>query len=305
LITRNWPIKLAALFLAVMLYVAVAAQQPITQRFALRVVVLVPRGRALLEPPPGVSVLITGKGSELLKLRTFPRIIHVSVPDTLSTSSWRVSLGPSDVEVPKGVDVRVSEMTPGDLLLVLDSVSRKDVRIVPLITVVPDSGQVLRAGLSITPSVARLVGSDRALAAIESVTTIPTRISSVTGAFSQAVPIDTAPLGTVRIAPKQVQVTGEIGAIHERSFAGIPVESGAGGFSGFEVVPDRVSVAVRGPDDVVQALTRERLKVIAHIVGPAADRAWARLTVIAPTGITARAIPDSVALRKKRPARRG
>ncbi|OLC06121.1 MAG: hypothetical protein AUH42_06255 [Gemmatimonadetes bacterium 13_1_40CM_70_11] len=52
LITRNWPIKLAAVFLALMLYVAVAAQQPISQSFDLKVTVLVPPGRALLSRPP-------------------------------------------------------------------------------------------------------------------------------------------------------------------------------------------------------------------------------------------------------------
>jgi len=53
--TRNWPIKLAAVFLALMLYVAVAAQQPISQSFDLKVTVLVPPGRALLQQPPTVG----------------------------------------------------------------------------------------------------------------------------------------------------------------------------------------------------------------------------------------------------------
>ena len=57
-----------------------------------------------------------------------------------------------------------------------------------------------------------------------------------------------------------------------------------------------VSVSVRGPDSLVQVLTRERLKVIAHLRG--AD-GWAKLTVIAPAGIVARAVPDSVNLKRK------
>src|SRR5260370_12952077 len=83
-ITRNWPIKLAAVFLALMLYVAVAAQQPISQSFDLKVTVLVPPGRALLQQPPTVSVVFTGKGGEILKLRSLRRVIRPPGPRTLS-----------------------------------------------------------------------------------------------------------------------------------------------------------------------------------------------------------------------------
>ena len=159
LFTRNWPIKLAAVFLALMLYVAVAAQQPISQSFDLKVTVLVPPGRALLEQPPTVSVVFTGKGAEILKLRSLRRVIRLAVPDTFSGSTYRVSLRPTDVEYPKGTDAQVSDISPREITLTLDSVGRKEVRIVPLVTVVPDSGQVLRGGLTIDRKSTRLNSS--------------------------------------------------------------------------------------------------------------------------------------------------
>jgi len=164
---------------------------------------------------------------------------------------------------------------------------------------------VLHGGVSIAPTVARLVGPNKNLAAIDSVTTVSTEITSVSGAFSRAVPIDTAPLGIVRISPKQVTVTGEMGILAERIFAGIPVETGAGAVTSFIVTPPRVSVAVRGPQGRVQALTRDSVRVLAHITGSAAGAAGAvaRITVIAPPGITAHATPDSVTVRRR--TRRG
>src|SRR2546428_13673596 len=92
LFTRNWPIKLAAVFLALMLYVAVAAQQPISQSFDLKVTVLVPPGRALLEQPPTVSVMFTGKGGEVLQLPSPRRGDPPPAPPTVSGSTYR--LGP-------------------------------------------------------------------------------------------------------------------------------------------------------------------------------------------------------------------
>jgi hypothetical protein len=61
---------------------------------------------------------------------------------------------------------------------------------------------------------------------------------------------------------------------------------------------------VRGPEERVQALTRDSLRVVAHITGTAGG--VARITVVAPRGITAKAIPDSVTLRRRgAPPRRG
>jgi YbbR domain-containing protein len=298
LFVRNWAIKLAALFFAIMLYVAVAAQQPLTQSFPMQLVLTVPPGRTVKAQPAGVVVLITGKGSEVMKLRSFPRVIEKAIPDTFSATVWRVHLQPADVEIPKGTDVQVVDITPRDVDVVMDSASKKDVRIVPLVRVEAESGYVVR-GISILPSVARVVGPQKSLARLDSVTTEPIVISSVNGPFSRTVPIDTTPLGVVRIAPKEVRVAGEVAAIIERSITGVPITTAASGFTGFLLSPERVAVSVRGPESKVKGLTRDSLRVVAHLVGRAGPGGYARLTVTAPPGIRARVVPDSVALKRK------
>src|SRR2546430_794056 len=243
LVIRNWPIKLAAMFFAIMLYVAVAAQQPLSQTFAVRLAVVGPPGRSVRQQPAGVTVVITGKGSEILKLRTFPRVIRKVIPDTFSASAWRVQLQPTDVELPKGSDVQVADIRPRDVEVVLDSVVHKDVRIVARVRVEAESGYVMR-GLSITPSMARVIGPEKSLALIDSVTTLPIVISSVNGPFFRTVPLDTAPLGIVRIAPKEVRMAGEGTAIVERSLSGVPITTAASGFPGFLLSVERVGGVV-------------------------------------------------------------
>lgn len=304
-LARNWPIKGAALFLALMLYVAVQLQQPVTTSFDVTLNLLLPPGRALTTKLPKVRAQISGKGSQILKLRSLAGDITRRVPDTLAASTWTIHLNPTDVElaIPKGADVRVMEIRPSEITVSLDSVTRKDVRIVPLVTVVTDSNQVLQGGLTITPRIARLVGPDQSLSAIESVTTVPLEIRDLSdsGAFERTVAIDTMPLGIVRLAPKQVTVSGQMGTLSERSFAGIPVESGAGAITSFIVTPPRVAVIVRGPSERVRALTRDSLRVVAQISSPAGG--VARITVVAPRGLSVRAVPDSVTLRRR--TRRG
>src|SRR3989454_1476393 len=109
---RNWPLKLAALFFAVMLYVAVAAQQPLTETFALRLSVAPPPGRALRQAPPTIAVTVQGKGSEILKLRNIPRTISKTVPDTLTGSLWRLHLSPRGRTPPKGGEGAAGSATP-------------------------------------------------------------------------------------------------------------------------------------------------------------------------------------------------
>ncbi len=297
LVARNWPIKLAAVFFAIMLYIAVAAQQPLTQSFPLQLAVTVPPGRSLRQEPPGVTVVIAGKGSEILKLRSFPRVIRTAIPDTLSASVWRVHLQPSDVELPKGTEVQVAEITPREIDVLLDSVASKDVKIVPLVRVEAESGYVLR-GLSLVPSVARLVGPEKSLAGVDSVSTVPVSISAVAGPFFRTVPVDTSLLGVVHVSPQEVRVAGEVTAIVERSIDAVPIAATASGFAGFQLVQERVSVSVRGPESKVNTLTRDSLRVVAHLVGTGTG-GYARLTVTAPPGIVARARPDSVILKRR------
>src|SRR2546429_7767827 len=102
LFMRTGPIKRAALFFAVMLSVAVAAQQPLSQSFAMRLAIAIPPGRTVRQQPAGVTVVIAGTGSEILKLRSFPRVIRKVIPDTFSTSLWRVPLPAPRDGVPQG-----------------------------------------------------------------------------------------------------------------------------------------------------------------------------------------------------------
>src|SRR5256886_6467129 len=234
----------------------------------MRLAIAIPPGRTVRQQPAGVTVVILGKGSEILKLHSFPRVIRKAIPDTFSAALWRIQLQPTDVELPKGIEVQVADIRPRDIEILLDSVAHKEVRIVPRVNVEAESGYVLR-GPSITPSLARLVGPEQSLAKLDSVTTLPTVISSVSGPFFQTVPIDTTPLGVVRISPQAVRMAGEVTAIIQRSIGGGPITTAASGVTRVLLSPQRVSVTVRGPASRVNTPTRDRLPVVAHLIGKA------------------------------------
>jgi YbbR domain-containing protein len=296
LVTRNWPIKLAALFFALMLYVVVAAQQPITQMFTLRLDVAGPPGRAVKQPPTEVAVMVSGKGSELLKLRSLPRVITKVVPDTFAGSVWHVRLQAADVPIPKGVDVQVADLSPRELDVELDSAAKKDVRVAARVALGADSTLTI-LDLTVRPRIVRLIGPPASLAGIDSIATHPMTIAGVVGPFLRTVPLETDILGVARAVPTEVQISGEVSAVIRRSFSGVAVTTAASGFAGFTLATERVTVEVTGPEARVRAMTRDSLRVVAHLVGHADPDGYARLTVAAPGGVTARAVPDSVPLK--------
>jgi YbbR domain-containing protein len=298
-LTRNWPIKLAALFFAVTLYVVVAAQQPFTQSFKLHLELDGPPGRMVRWTPSDVEVVLSGRGGELLKLRALPRVIRRVIPDTFSGTAWPLHLEPADIPLPQGVDVQVADIRPHDIDVGVDPAGRKDVRVASRVVVEPESGYIVQ-GLELLPSTVHLVGPIGDVGAIDSVATVPTRLTGVTEAFFRVVPLDTATLGAVRVVPSEVRVSGDVTQFLERTFTDIAVTAAASGFAGFTLATEHVVVDVGGPAARVNALTRDSLRVVAHLVGHAPPDAYARLTVAAPPGLTARAIPDSVPL--KRPA---
>jgi hypothetical protein len=297
-VLRNWPIKLAALALALLLYARAQTQRPLERTFAVPVQVVLPPGRRLMQPVPRAKVSVTARGSDLLAMPSLPTIVTRQIPDTFSGTEWVIRLQPADVRIPSGLGIIVTAVDTTPIPVELSPVAVKTVRVSPRVSLVPESGLVLSVAPQAAPASVRLIGADAALAAVESVTTVPVEIRGTTGPFLHAAAIDTTLLSGVRVDPPRVTVSGEVGALLERSIDGVPVESGAGSLTGITVLPSRVMVTVRGPAARVRALTRDSVRVVAHGAGdPAA--VYARLTALAPPGIAARVTPDSVLLRRR------
>jgi hypothetical protein len=297
LILRNWPIKLAALALALLLYARVQMERVVRREFPVTIDVVLPPSRRLAGPIPPVRVTVAARGSELLGMRSLPTIVTRQVPDSFSGAEWcsapavrtcrprRASRSPM-------MDVRRANP------IALNPVAVKTVRVVPQIRLVPESDLVL-SGARVAPATVRLIGTEAAIGGIDSVATVPLEIRGVAGPFLHAAAIDTAILRGVRVDPARVTVSGEVGALLERSIEGVAVESGAGGLTGITVLPARVTVTVRGPAARVRALTRDSVHVVAHSGTADPAGGYARLTVLAPPGIAARVVPDSVLLRRR------
>ena len=76
-VLRNWPLKMAALVLSLMVWVIIASEETTSALVPVQLELEVPAALALTRPAPGVRALAIGSGRELIKLYASPPVVRV------------------------------------------------------------------------------------------------------------------------------------------------------------------------------------------------------------------------------------
>jgi hypothetical protein len=108
----DWPIKLTALLLAVLVWALVQAQQPTTQLVPVTLVLEPPSGMIIVEPLPRVRALYTGSAREIFKLLDSPPRISKTIPDSATGPTHELDLSATDLVVTTDARVVVHEVQP-------------------------------------------------------------------------------------------------------------------------------------------------------------------------------------------------
>ena len=203
-LTEHLMLKIAALLLALMLWLVVSAREPTAEVIPVRFEPLLDRSLTLVSPLPPMRALVIGEGRDLLKLYSTPpvvrRVINASVTDTFT-----LELQPSDVDIPVNVDAIVRDIQPRSIKLTFAATGR---RMVPV-----RSRMRLRAGGNVIaignpqfePESVMITGPRRTVARVDSVPTVAeSRI--LCGQYAGVIRLDTTRLG-VSVRPRQVQMS--------------------------------------------------------------------------------------------------
>ncbi len=296
LAVANWPIKLMALVLAIVLWALVTAEETTTQLVPVTLVVQPPEGRTVIETLPAVQARYRGTLRELVKLLN-PPVIRKEVPATTG-ASYVIQLSPEDLQGVDNADVMALEVLPGSILVVLDDIFRKTVPVISRVELRPESGHEVFGNVRITPSTVVIQGPEALVTPFENARTVTFQRFGLTEPVDYTIQMDTTGFGLVTVEPPQVRVTADIGAVSTHVLMGVTVVvEGPGGW----VSPtSAVSVTVRGPESRVALFTRDSLRVVARPIG--ADETTLQLVValevIVPNGISGIATPDSVIFRR-------
>jgi hypothetical protein len=120
--TERLPTKLAALFLALLLWAIVRGEEPTEVVMAARFAPIVDASLELTGgAPDSVQVVVSGRTRELLKLRNQPPVVKRRF-DEGTPARVRVTIQPADVEFPLGVQATAREVRPSTATLTFRAV---------------------------------------------------------------------------------------------------------------------------------------------------------------------------------------
>lgn len=292
--TANLPLKFTSVGLSVFLWFLAASEEPASALVPVDVTVRPPAGRTVVRADWSVRALVSGPRRELLKLSTSPMHATRTLPDTTAADEVRMDLGPGDIELPRGVDLHVLDVQPRSIAVDLDSTFQRVVPVRAVVRLQTGARHVLRA-IAVVPGTVRLLGPREEIQQIDSARTEPLQVTSANGPVEEILALDTSGFGRVRAVPAAVTVRVEVEDVSERTLRGVPLRLPSE--LAAVVRPDRatVEVLVRGAAARLAALDRDSVPVLVDWAGPPGP-GHARLRVMAPLGLEAVAVPDSVAL---------
>jgi hypothetical protein len=107
---RLWA-KLAAVLLALALWLVVTLQAPLDRWVEVQLDLSVDSGYALAEPAPKLRALVSGRGRDVIELLATKPEAHMEAADAGNETAV-IAFAPSDIELPAGVEGRVRDVRP-------------------------------------------------------------------------------------------------------------------------------------------------------------------------------------------------
>jgi hypothetical protein len=197
--TERLALKASAMLVAVVLWLVVAAREPMEEVASVRFAPQLDSALVLRDPPPMIRALVIGRANEILKLSNTPLVIRRSIasdaPDTLV-----LALRTSDVEVPEGVEVIVRDVQPRALTLRFESTVSRLVPVRSAIIVRPAGTP--NVSVRLDPESVTVRGPRRTIARLRSIPTV--RDSITVDTLPHLIDLDTTGLG-VSVRPPQVK----------------------------------------------------------------------------------------------------
>lgn len=208
-LTENWALKLAALGLAILLWLAVTADDP--QRAVFRgtpveVDLRDPNWRLQRMDPASVTVHVLGPRGELVELGSDPPRIVLPVEGV--SDSVEIQVVPLHwVQLPAGVtDARVLALRPDTIRLYYQRIVSRTLPVIVRIRGDLPEGLALALPLNTNPATVQVRGPANVLSRLDSVPLLPLDVSGVQSTTNVPVGVDSTELQQLSFDPGEVNV---------------------------------------------------------------------------------------------------
>jgi YbbR domain-containing protein len=263
LLFEDWTLKLLALGITLGLWYAVTTQRaPAQMRLrAVQLDFILPEGVDIgNEPVDEVDVTLEGSQGKLAELNARNLVARADLTD-LRSGDRVLRLTDSNVSMDLPEGVRIVNLNPRSLTLHLEPVVERDVPVEARFEGAPPEG-FTRGAVQVSPAGVRVRGPQSHVAAVERAFTETISLAGQRETlFLPQVAVD-IPDHKVVPAESAVSVRVEIDEEQaERRFTGVAVRSA----SGATVSPQAVTLTVRGPRTIVEALRPEDVRLVVEV----------------------------------------
>ena len=255
---HNFWLKIVAFGLGLLVWLHVATNQTYKHELSLHVTeVSLGDGLALAEPPPAsVRVSVSATGKQLLRRKWHQQGLRIDASG-YRAGQFNVNLTTENTALAHpATEVKLLEiLSPRSIRLNLDVQSSSKVPVAASLEVSADEGFAIGHRFAVEPPVATLIGPRSRLKEIDTIYTIPHKLSSLRNPVT--IVLATAkPSGYgFRVEPESVSVSVAVFPARTRVFENVPIQvfnSPPGARTLVE--PARVKVEVTGPPDDIDRL---------------------------------------------------
>lgn len=197
------PLKLAALFFTIVLWMVVSAQEPTSEWWPARITLSTDSAVSLRDTVPAIHVSVVGPAQELLKLRLSEPVIHLTVGEDVP-DSLTIPLTASQVVLPSWVNAHVSEIEPSSITLHFAVRATRTVPIRSELRLHADSGWRIVGDPRFEPGSVTVSGPRDRMRSVRAIATA-SQVLVVRDSAPQLVPLDTTGLG-LHTEPEAVHV---------------------------------------------------------------------------------------------------
>lgn len=261
-LASQWQLKLLAFALAMLLWIVVSGEQLQSRLIPvpLDVHVTDPAFQLVGESVPSeVDVRFVGPGREFIEMMLRRPHLVLDVAEVQDTSEV-FELEPGMVQA-AGQNITARTVEPSRIRLHFHRRASRTVPVRVLFGPGYDRTWTVLDSLTVEPDSILVSGPASAVAKVGVVPSVPLRVGLGDSIVDRRIGIDAASLGGVNVSPSTVRVRGRTDRVLERTISGVPVSLGGD----FVLVPDTVSVHLRGPRSIVSALQAADLRVAVAI----------------------------------------
>ncbi|MBB4638055.1 YbbR-like domain-containing protein [Longimicrobium terrae] len=258
-LTRNWPLKLAALALSVLVWAVVSAEQVTTQWIPVRVDPVVRDPQFVLTgspEPQEVRVQFTGPGRELWELALDRPVLVLPIRQVGEGRTF--ALDPAMVRIPQGLSVNARDVRPSVIALGLQRLASRVVPIHARISGRSLQRYVIGDSLTIIPAEVRVTGRADQVAALNVLSTIAFEIVPDDSTFTREIALDTAALDGLSLSRARVRVSGTVDRRATRAVSPVTVYVP----DGLVAAPAQVEVRLSGAERALAGVDPARLRAV-------------------------------------------